>query len=291
MIKIMKTKTILIFLGIFLMLLPVQSQVTIGSGLEPRKGSLLELKEDNNAAENSTKGFSLPRVKLTSPAVLTVDDDSKKLEYKGLTVQNINAVNGLTEGIYCWDGDTWKLVVAADGPGTQSQVLVSKGPDKAPEWQNLANVNVPSVTLFARQTKPSALLPKKLNYVIYYDDPELMIGFSYDKNTGEFTVEKEGYYVVNVYSKVDVNFTNPENKTDGTLLTYLGIKNGDKPMEYPREFVINVWYGETTKLIHQALSGLVYLEKGKKFVIMSGYTRDSRVLEGYLSLTYMFTSE
>ncbi|WP_029906467.1 hypothetical protein [Prevotella sp. 10(H)] len=288
----MKIKIILLFLGTLHILLPIQSQVTIGSDFEPRDGSLLELKQDNETGKNATKGFSLPRVHIDSPNTLTVDDDSKGDQYKGLTVQNTNPSGGLTEGIYSWDGKMWKLIVATDDPGTQAQVLISKGEGKAPQWQDLAKVNVPSVTLFAKQTKPSVLLPMKKNYVIYYDEPELMIGFKYNKDKGEFTVEKDGYYVANIYSKVDVEFPNNEqNKTDGTLLTYLGIVNGNDVMQYTREFVINVWYGFTTKLIHQSLSGLVYLKKNQKFVIMSGYTRDSKVLEGYFSLTYLFTSE
>jgi len=283
----MKTKIILLFLGTFCLLLPVRSQTTIGSGLEPRKGSLLELKEDNNAGVNSTKGFSLPRVKLNSPDDLTVDDNSKGLEYKGLTVQNTTTSGGLTEGVYSWDGDTWRLIIAADGPGTEAQVLISKGEDKAPQWHNLARMHVPSVTLFAKQTKSSILLPEKANAVIMYDKPTHINGFSYNETTGEFTVEKSGYYVVNVYSNVYVEISNPEKKYDGTLLTLLAIKNGTEIKDYKWEFGINVWYGFDTTDIHQTASGLVYLEKDKQFVILSGFTRKSYVREGYFALTYI----
>jgi len=288
----MKIKIILLFLGTFYILLPVQSQITIGSGLEPRDGSLLELKQDNETEKNATKGFSLPRVELKGPKILTVDDDSKGKEYKGLTVQNTFSGNGLTEGIYSWDGEMWKLIVATDGPGTTEQVLISKGAGKAPQWQDLAKVNVPSVTLFAKNTKPSGKITARDRYVIKYDEPTFINGFSYDEATGEFTVEKEGYYVLNAYNKVNVKYPNNEgNITDGTLTTYLAIKKGLTPRDYSWEFVINVWYGFKTTDIHQALSGLVYLEKGKKFVIISIYTRDFQVLEGYFSLTYMFTSQ
>jgi len=284
----MKTKIILLFLGTFLLLLPVQSQVTIGSGIETRKGSLLELKEDNNAGVNSSKGFSLPRVKLNSASDLTVDDYSKRLEYKGLTVQNTNTSGGLTEGIYSWDGDRWKLIVAANGPGTEAQVLISKGPDNVPQWQDLAQVHVPSVTLFAKQTKSTARLGEKAYIPIPYDKPTYMNGFSYNETTKEFKIEKSGYYVVNVYCKVYVKFpNNDQNKTDGTLTTVLAIKNGNNVRNYPWEFGVNMWYGFTTTNIYQTASGLVYLEAGKEFAIISIFTRDSQIMEGYLSMTYM----
>jgi len=117
-------------------LLPIYSQVTIGSGFEPRKGSLLELKEDNNTGENSNKGFSLPRVQLTSPTVLQVDSDTKRLEYKGITVYNTGTQNGLVEGTYQWDGAKWMQMVAVESYGTDGQMLTSKG-DGTYDWSTV----------------------------------------------------------------------------------------------------------------------------------------------------------
>jgi len=287
----MKTKIILLLLGTFYILLPVQSQVTIGSGFEPLKGSLLELKQDNEIKENSTKGFSLPRVKLTSPTVLTVDDYANRGKYKGLTVQNTNPLAGLTEGIYSWDGEMWKLIVATNGPGTDTQVLVSKGDHVAPEWQDLAQQHVPSVVLFANQTVSSGLITARARHVVKYNTPSLINGLSYNESNGEFTVEKGGYYLVNVYSKAFVNISNPDNQYDGTLTTMLAIKNGNNIQDYIWEFGINVWYGKTTTDIYQTASGLVYLKKGQSFVIFSVYTRDSYIREGSISMTYMLPSE
>ncbi|WP_029905094.1 hypothetical protein [Prevotella sp. 10(H)] len=131
----MKTKILLFTIGINF-LLPIYSQVTIGSGIEPRKGSLLELKEDNSTGKNSDKGFSLPRVQLTSPTVLQVDIDTKGLEYKGLTVYNTGTANGLVEGTYQWDGAKWMQVVVVKSHGTDGQTLISKG-DGTYDWSTI----------------------------------------------------------------------------------------------------------------------------------------------------------
>jgi len=132
----MKTKILLFIVGISF-LLPIYSQVTIGSGIEPRKGSLLELKENNSTGNNSDKGFSLPRVQLTSPTVLQLDVDAKKLEYKGLTVYNTGTENGLVEGAYQWDGAKWMQVVVVKSYGTDGQALISKG-DGTYDWSTIS---------------------------------------------------------------------------------------------------------------------------------------------------------
>lgn len=92
--KMMKRKilTINIFILFSLLYMPqVKAQVTIGAGLEPRKGLLLDLKENDapNKESNASKGFGLPRIALTSPTTLTIDDDSKKGDYVGVVVYNI----------------------------------------------------------------------------------------------------------------------------------------------------------------------------------------------------------
>lgn len=97
------------------------SQVSIGSGISPNKGSLLDLKEDDtNGAVNSTKGLLLPRV-----IISTSEPESGKLSesigntgnwdeelHIGLMVYNIetsiNACDGgVYEGVYNWNGTKW----------------------------------------------------------------------------------------------------------------------------------------------------------------------------------------
>ncbi|MDR2949756.1 MAG: hypothetical protein LBV71_11165 [Prevotella sp.] len=94
----------------------LKAQVTIGSGIEPNKGALLDLKEKtpvDPAVDNSTanKGIGLPRVNLTSLTTLTDISDAvgKELQHTGLMVYNINTVvaSNISPGIYVWDGIQW----------------------------------------------------------------------------------------------------------------------------------------------------------------------------------------
>jgi len=125
----MKTKVLylIMIIGLFSFYQPAQSQVTIGSGIEPLVGSILDLKEDSDLDENSKKGLGLPRVRLNSPTDLTVDDNANRLKYKGLTVYNLSTNNGLAVGTYTWDGEKWMQVVVVDKYGTNGQILTSKG--------------------------------------------------------------------------------------------------------------------------------------------------------------------
>ena len=93
-------------------------QVTIGSGLVPNKGALLDLKENNadDGGQTSTKGLGLPRVALVAIDKLEpcTDTNAKsKLEHTGLTIYNTtdNSATAATlkEGTYFWDGNSWQL--------------------------------------------------------------------------------------------------------------------------------------------------------------------------------------
>lgn len=89
------------------------SQVTIGSGIEPVRGALLDLKQTNAIASNSSKGFIFPRVYLTSVSQLTdisdvnTSDSNQLLLHTGLTVYNTNASFQGGVGINMWDGAKW----------------------------------------------------------------------------------------------------------------------------------------------------------------------------------------
>lgn len=123
-------RTIIINISFLLFVTIVQAQTTIGSGNPPRPGTLLDLKEETSTGKtkNSDKGLGLPRVKLLSPTTLTIDNDARKLTYVGLMVYNTNTTaSGLAEGIYCWDGATWKQAIVVDSKGSSGQLLTSKG--------------------------------------------------------------------------------------------------------------------------------------------------------------------
>lgn len=89
------------------------SQVTIGSGIEPVQGALLDLKQTSAIAANSSKGFIFPRVYLTTVNQLTdisdvnTSDPNQLLLHTGLTVYNTNASFQGGVGINMWDGAKW----------------------------------------------------------------------------------------------------------------------------------------------------------------------------------------
>jgi len=128
-------KKILLIISIFIMLgfaINVNGQVTIGSEIHPRDGSLLDLKEKvpaDPAIDNSTanRGLGFPRVKLSDSEALfpmflknpadpssgandkyKADTDYINIEHTGLVVYNVGTL--LPEGLYCWDGKQWNLL-------------------------------------------------------------------------------------------------------------------------------------------------------------------------------------
>ena len=114
----------LIFLQISICLffsLSVYGQVTIGSDNEPSAGSLLDLKQNNNAGVNSSKGLVMPRVALTNLKPLNPIQLAASIgntgswpleEHIGLMVYNVKkdmcASEPIFEGLYVWNGVEWK---------------------------------------------------------------------------------------------------------------------------------------------------------------------------------------
>lgn len=114
------------------------AQVTIGSEFETRKGSLLDIKQENTTGHESNTfgGLVLPRVALVSPTTLTIDDDSQKINYIGVMVYNVTNNANIKEGTYFWDGTKWKLSIAVDTYGKKDQSLRSKG-DGTFDWTDI----------------------------------------------------------------------------------------------------------------------------------------------------------
>ena len=118
-----------IYLCILLLLLfnNIVAQVTIGSGIAPAKGALLDLKQ-NDQKNNSTKGVLFPRVVLSDENELypmfgnkdnefpeyTEDKNGlnrMKIEHKGLIVYNLSNEDNFNEGLYIWNGIEWQSLV------------------------------------------------------------------------------------------------------------------------------------------------------------------------------------
>jgi len=109
----------------------IYSQVTIGAGIEPEQGALLDLKTlsvpDANPSgittDNNGGGLLLPRVKLTSKNELffiensSPEIDKEKLRHTGLVVFNLSTtVANLKSGVCIWDGQEWKNITDAGLP-------------------------------------------------------------------------------------------------------------------------------------------------------------------------------
>ncbi|MFV0312423.1 MAG: hypothetical protein ACK5KN_12365 [Dysgonomonas sp.] len=136
----------------------LHGQVTIGAGLEPVKGALLDLKEkDSNGDVTATKGLNLPRVNLTvltkltggpsgSPVITDVTDaEPDKSTHIGLTIYNV----GYCPGVYVWTGTEWiKLGEPCApvsppsapvngsfcGPSGTANLSVTAGTDETADW-------------------------------------------------------------------------------------------------------------------------------------------------------------
>lgn len=96
-------------------LISVNAQVTIGSLIDPKNGTLLDLKEyDDVTAQaggrTTNKGVMLPRVALTtlnSLVDITEADAATPLQYAGLAVYNVGTASTISTGLNIWDGTEW----------------------------------------------------------------------------------------------------------------------------------------------------------------------------------------
>lgn len=122
------------FLFIYILfILPLNAQVTIGSGSQPNKGSLLDLKETNNMGVNSLRGLQMPRVSLSDRNNLYpiftsdgaggyqgVSKTEEDISHRGLSVyapfEFGDPIN--CPGLYVWDGGSWNPLMS-DGNKTQ----------------------------------------------------------------------------------------------------------------------------------------------------------------------------
>lgn len=98
----------------------IEAQVTVGTGIEPKAGTLLDLKQNSNDGANSQKGLLLPRVKLSDRSILDISGGVSGLDpnlHIGLLVYNMarkDANEGITDrnqmlcpGVHTWTGSAW----------------------------------------------------------------------------------------------------------------------------------------------------------------------------------------
>ncbi|MDR3058725.1 MAG: hypothetical protein LBU84_11375, partial [Prevotella sp.] len=137
----MKTKTLAclcIAFACFMFVDSAKAQVTIGSGLAPEGGSILDLKEfaAKSANETSDKGVVLPRVVLTNKNELypmywnsvagteipdyTTNRAARKESHIGMTVFNVSNAGDFVSGVHTWTGTEWRKI--DDSPVIQPQI-------------------------------------------------------------------------------------------------------------------------------------------------------------------------
>jgi len=136
----MKKKYRSIIIGVFTLsfffcaFFSAQSQVTIGMLLQPVKGAILDLKQQDDLTgnTNSSKGVMLPRVLLTDINSLTpmlsgedLSDATLKLSHTGLVVYNVNTTLPFQEGIYSWDGAKWNFCINVDATSADNGLTMS----------------------------------------------------------------------------------------------------------------------------------------------------------------------
>ncbi|MFV0536700.1 MAG: hypothetical protein ACK5M3_04920 [Dysgonomonas sp.] len=125
--------SILLLLLMSILSLGVKAQVTIGSGIEPKGGALLDLQEYPVQGDNETanKGLLYPRVKLTDtdelyPMYTATDPDytanrpALKQSHIGLIVFNVTSNTTFTPGLYFWNGTNWRR--SDDSPAVKAEI-------------------------------------------------------------------------------------------------------------------------------------------------------------------------
>lgn len=124
--KFMNIRLILFVSLSLLLATHLNAQVTIGVDKDPLSGALLQLKQNDNTAENATKGLGMPRVKITDLTPTTkaglsqsIGGDSSEEwdldEHIGLLVYNVSEdlciePLPLQKGMHVWTGTEWQYL-------------------------------------------------------------------------------------------------------------------------------------------------------------------------------------
>lgn len=101
--KIMNRSLSLMYLLLIFSVAKIHGQVTVGSDIEPRKGTILDIKDKNTSDHlpNADGGLGLPRVKLVAPETLTIgNDESQKSKHAAATrAEQIAAIQKYAKAI------------------------------------------------------------------------------------------------------------------------------------------------------------------------------------------------
>jgi uncharacterized protein (TIGR02145 family) len=121
----MKKVFFLVLTLIVLSTASANAQVTIGANADPHSGAILDL-------QSTTQGLKLPVVALSDTLtnfVLPEVGASTKDNAVGMLVYNTNPTYG--EGVYSWNGSTWKPLIPLNGRSGSDLVV---GPNTYPTY-------------------------------------------------------------------------------------------------------------------------------------------------------------
>ncbi|MFV0330766.1 MAG: hypothetical protein ACK5KL_13275 [Dysgonomonas sp.] len=168
----------------------LKAQVTIGSGIEPNKGALLDLKDKNPEdpdTNNSTanKGLGLPRVNLTT--LTAISDISgaigEEVAHTGLMVYNVNTVASanISPGLYIWDGTQW---VKSDAKSMEFFYMPSFNlPLGTVSTNNYYPIYNEYITQFQKAGLP-VYAANKIEFKVTHNDPSLITNISFPPEYG-----------------------------------------------------------------------------------------------------------
>lgn len=131
-----KIYALILFLSVSLFCETIRAQVTVGSGVKPVKGAILDIKSqaaDTDNVTSYTGGIVMPRLRLQSidtmePIIPAGDPDLAELKalHTGLMVYNLTGDAPFREGLYVWSGTQWETVLS-DGSSSVPVVTAENG--------------------------------------------------------------------------------------------------------------------------------------------------------------------
>lgn len=236
----LKKSLVILFLALPVFTTGFHAQVTIGTGTPPVTGSLLDLKEydpSDSRSENgttTTKGFSLPRVRLVDwdkliPMFdnmkdaatyhkdgidyLKAEEDGKHI---GLMVYNLteDPNTGFTEGLYFWNGFKW---VIPTGTGIDPESKFFYMPSFILDTSAPFNTNK-TVDLYDAYQKQFTAIP--VNRRNPLSKPNIPV---YDADKLDYYITGLDDSVLNIIGITNSGLLTYQTKTSATGITYINV--------------------------------------------------------------------
>ncbi len=167
-------------------------------------------------------------------------------------------------------------------PGKTGTFLVSQGEGQPAMWATPVTLNIPSVSGIAKTNLSINNIIARSATTFKYNNqkrinPEVL---SYNTTTGEYTIKKEGYYMINANATISVSSS--ESNTDGSLTFSLFINNVQTLT------VLGAFPNSAPNPMRESLAGIYYLKANDTFFLRVNHTRSYNLVDGNISITYLF---